>query len=234
MCRVYLWIAFFLRRLTHSVRSLSFNSDHKQFFSSAFECATSLPLPSGLFSFIKFYARERKLLLYILFLFLLLPKCIFHTMDGHWPRFVIHSMVCYVCVMFCTCRFLYIWRMTHSSDAAIFVFSITFFLCSLFVCLCVCVWMSECVLVAICYCCSLDACVFCVCCWSFRYLWPLSERKMSIEETQTMKNDTNELHTNITHTESKTKFLCPLWLSFTPLAHVKCEWAFLFSSIFFV
>lgn len=139
MCRVYLWIAFFLRRLTHSVRSLSFNSDHKQFFSSAFECATSLPLPSGLFSFIKFYARERKLLLYILFLFLLLPKCIFHTMDGHWPRFVIHSMVCYVCVMFYTCRFLYIWRMTHSSDAAIFVFSITFFLCSLFVCLCVCV-----------------------------------------------------------------------------------------------
>lgn len=34
-------------------------------------------------------------------------------------------------------------------------------------------------------------------CRSFCCLWPLSQRKMSIRKIQTMKNDTNELHTNI-------------------------------------
>lgn len=119
------------------------------------------------------------------------------------PRFVIISW-------YVTCALCYMWRMAQwrCDNFRLFIASDCRYCCWT---LCVCVFsLLLCVLpffpislVAICYCSSLDAN------WFFsapfrphsvrvdRCLWPLSERKMSIGEIQTMKNDRNELHTNI-------------------------------------
>lgn len=144
MCRVYLWIAFFLRRLTHSVRSLSFNSDHKPFFSSAFECATSLPLPSGLFSFIKFYARERESFCCIFYFFSCYYRNVFFIrwMDiGHGLSFILWYVMCALCFIHVG---FYIYGAWHTLAMRQFSFFPSHFFCArfLYVCVCVCEWVS--------------------------------------------------------------------------------------------
>lgn len=193
------------------------------------------------------------------------PKCIFHAMDGHRPRFVIYSMLggyvyaldspSYTLGVFVSYVVIVLYDGAwHTGDAAIFdffpsvcvsVFTV-YFIFSLrfsfqfrvsvceqeqeqyvFIYVCVRVYSICCHLLLL----SLDVyaffcsrcyrhrhcrCCCCCFCWSFRYLWPLSERKMSIEEIQTMKNDTkrNCIHSynkevNSTDRPFSIPILCP-------------------------
>lgn len=131
------------------------------------------------------------------------PK-IYFSCDGRWMDIghglsLFHGML--------RVRYVAHDTMAHSDDAAIHIVCV-FFLSLVVVITTTAHSFSVSIfshfVLAICYCCHWNGahsvflfCFFFSSCRSFCCLWPLSERKMSIRKIQTMKNDTNELHTNI-------------------------------------